>query len=388
MSKKGIIHHMINLDHNATTNVYKDVVKYMHKLYLDQSLGNPSSRHCMGGHSRKLLEDAREIVAKCLGVSPSYVIFTSGATESINMFILGRARLITPDQRVRFVTSNAEHPAVTNTFNYIQRTMHPQIEVCILPTKMGLMQLEDVRQVLGMKDRKVELVSVSYVNHELGSVLTRLRDISRMCHEVGALVHSDMTQAIGKMEVRLGELEVDAVSFSGHKFHGPMGVGCLVMRPEIKLEQLMFGGDQENKRRPGTENLVGICGMVTALQKSLHDYPIHRQKYIYFHQLLFESLASSSVPFRINACPDKIATTISISIGHVEASKLVEFLNQKQICVSRGTACKAYSTGGSNVIKSLELPPEYANGTIRISLGENTSEQDIIALVQGIKEFY
>lgn len=375
----------VNLDHNATTFVYDDVVKRMHELYLDQTLGNPSSRHCMGGNSREVLECARRDVAKCLHVLPSYVTFTSGSTESINMFILGRARLVTPEDRVRFVTSDSEHPAVINTFRHLERSMHPQIEVCVLPTERGLVQEEDLHNVLRMKDRRVDMVSVSYVNHELGSVLVGLKEICRVCHEYGALVHSDMTQAVGKLEINMEDMGVDAISFSGHKFHGPMGVGCLVVRPEIKLEQLMFGGDQEGKRRPGTQNVVGVCGMAVALQRSLLEYPHQRKLYIAFHNIIIHGLRA--FPLRHNSCENKISTTMSLSLANVDASRLVSFLDEQHICISRGTACKAYSAEGSNVIKSLHLPPEYANGTIRISFGETTTEAHVHALVNGITQY-
>jgi cysteine desulfurase len=194
-----------------------------------------------------------------------------------------------------------------------------------------------------------------------------------------------MTQAIGKLEVNMEDLGIDAISFSGHKFHGPMGVGCLVVRPEIELEQLMFGGDQEGKRRPGTQNVVGICGMSVALQKSLHEYPQQREKYIAFHKILLNGLRP--YPFTYNACTHKISTTISISLANVDASRLVSFLDEQQICISRGTACKAYSKDGSNVIKSLHLSPEYAKGTIRISFGETTTAEDVKALLRGILQY-
>jgi cysteine desulfurase len=357
----------------------------MQQLYLDQTLGNPSSRHCMGNKSREVLEKSRRDIGQCLHVPPSHVIFTSGATESINMFLLGRARLISLEDRVRMITTDAEHPAVVNTFRHIDRTMRPQIEVVVLPTKYGLVQKQDIYDLLGRKDRRVDLVSVSYVNHELGSVLVDLAEIVGVCHRHGTLVHSDMTQAVGKLSIHLDEIGVDAISFSAHKFHGPMGVGCLIVRPEIQLQQLMFGGDQENKRRPGTQNVVGICGMALALQKSTHDYSITKQRFIQFHQMIMEGLRG--VDFQLNASKHKISTTMSLSIANVDAPQLVEYLSQHHICISLGTACKAYSKEGSNVIKSLHLPPKYANGTIRISFGETTTEEHVKTLIDGIVEY-
>jgi cysteine desulfurase len=376
---------LVYLDHNATTFVYDNVVKLMQKLYSDQTLGNPSSHHCMGGYSRDVLERARDDVGKCLHVPASHVIFTSGSTESINMFLLGRARLVKPNERVRFITSDSEHPAVTNTFRYMERTMSPQIEVCILPTHKGLVQEKELYQVLHKKDRRVDTVSISYVNHELGSVLVKLGEIVEKCHKYGALVHSDMTQAIGKLDVNMEELGIDAVSFSGHKFHGPMGVGCLVVSPDVKLEQLMFGGDQEGKRRPGTQNVVGACGMAAALQKSLVEYPQHRKQYVLFRSKILDALRP--FPFILNSSSDQMSTTMSISLANVDATLLVEALNQHQICISKGTACKAYSKDGSNVIKSLHLPEEYVNGTIRISFGETTTLHDVETFIKNLVHY-
>jgi cysteine desulfurase len=380
---------LICLDHNANTYVYNNVRKEMNKLYKDMSMGNASSKHSMGEKARNVLNKSRNDIAKCFGIPSDFVTFTSGATESINMMILGRARLVQPTDRVVFVSTRVEHPAVLNCFRYIQNNLSPQIEVCYMETEVGLVKGRVFREFMKekSKEKKIDLVSFSYVNHELGSVMSNISTMVKICHKYGALFHSDMTQAAGKIDVNMKEIGADAISFSGHKFHGPMGVGCLLVSPEVKLQQLMFGGDQENKRRPGTENVVGIFGMSLALKMSLKHYCKMKQHYMDLYKHIKKSLDKNKINYRLNSCKNFMSSTMSLSLANVNASEVVAYLNEKHICISRGTACKAYSKEGSNVINSLSLPPEMAEGTIRISFGENTTMQNVDQFIVHLVEF-
>jgi cysteine desulfurase len=307
-------------------------------------------------------------------------VFTSGATESNNVVITGFARRH-PHSIV--VVSQLEHPSILNPIRYLERTR--QITVAWIPvTREGIVTRAALRRVLqSLPKTATLLVTVMLTNHEIGTIQD-LRSLVREAHRFGALFHSDITQCPGKMPVNLTALEVDSASFSAHKFYGPVGVGGLFLKQGVQLDQLTFGGNQELFRRPGTENVVGIVGMCTALEYVTATLPSHMRKYAQLKRCLFEELARQKIHVAVLGAPQStLSQTATIALPDADSHKLIAALSDRGIFISSGSACKASSTSGSNVLSAIGLPRTY--GVLRVGFGHSTTRAQLKRFVQELK---
>jgi cysteine desulfurase len=379
----------IYLDYNATTPMHNKVVKQM-ETHLS-AYGNCSSEHELGEFNQRQLQGARQKI-KCLLHIPSdeKLIFTSGSTESNNMLIQGVARYFMAQRKtVRFLSSAVEHPSVLNTFRFLSR--HPsyneyiKVEYVKL-TKCGRVHQRHLRRSLVQRP-PVALVSFMMVNHETG-LIEHLHDLVRIIRESSpsTLIHSDMTQAMGKFPINIKALSVDACSFSAHKFYGPKGIGGLYMKSHINLEQLMFGGNQEYMCRPGTESVLLTTAMAKALEVSIQLLP-HMKQYSQWKRKFYQRIKTFCPVHVISKCSrDYLPTTMSMAFPY-SGKELSLHLSQHGIYVSRGAACKSKSKAGSNVLAALDLTDKQKQGVLRISMGFQTRWEDLERLLHEIESF-
>ncbi len=374
---------MINFDTNATTATCPPAIDAM-CFVMKTCHGNPSSVHCMGKKARAYLEDARTSICGLLRINEKFgrLIFTSGATESNNMVITGIEK-ISPEG-VRFVTTTIEHPSVYNTFLDIKRRRgRDSVKYIAIEEGTGNVSLKSLESLLYKNIGRIGLVSVILANHEIGTIQP-VSQLSDICHKYGVPIHVDATQAVGKIDIDVEKMGVDYLSFSGHKFHGPPGVGGLYMRSRRNPpSQIKFGGDQEFLHRPGTQNLPAIVGMAAALEDMM---TIRSRDVTSIRKYILSSL-SLSLPIRLNGDPVHcLPGTLNLTLPGVDARSLVERLSKSGICISRGSACKAGSKDGSNVLRGIGLTSRQMDETIRISFGRYNTMNDAKRLVESIRK--
>lgn len=371
---------MLYLDHNASTPMCQEAQDAIAVAL--SFCGNPSSTHCLGAALKQRIEEERTRMKELLGVGlQDDLVFTSGATEGNNMVLQGYARTFPGST---FLISKIEHPSVLNVARYLERTKQVQV-VWLDVDRYGQVDISSYRQHFQRLGRgTVSLVSIMYVNHELGTIQD-LPKLVNIAHMYGAAFHSDVTQVIGKMPLHMQTLGVDAATWSGHKFYGPTGIGGVFLRQNTKLEQLMFGGNQELWRRPGTENILGIVGMGAALAvvtQDLHQRPDH---YRALKRYLLIEMYRQKIRFRVLGSPGSvIRQTAALELPQQDSKKLIAALSDRGICVSSGSACKAQSKGGSNVLAAIGF--NQNNGMIRVGLGRSTTRTELRRFVTALKQ--
>jgi cysteine desulfurase len=359
---------MIYLDYNATTPLC-DQSRQAMLPYLDRHFGNPSSVHAAGREARAAIDDSRDKLAKVLGAKSHELIFTSGGTESCNLAVLGLARC--PTSRGGHVISNkAEHHAVLNALEYLEK--HENFEVTWLNvSRDGIVDLDQLAAAIRPETR---LVSIMTANNETG-VIQPMHDISQICRDRGVLLHSDMVQPFGKIEIDLSL--VDAASFAAHKFYGPKGVGFLFLRSGLSIQPIMFGGAHENERRPGTENVAAIAGMAAAAEFALHDRGIEQDRQSLLRDELWARIAQNVTDAKQNgANAPRLANTLNVSLLGIDSEMLLIALDLERVCASSGSACMVGSVVASHVLLAMGLPMERARSAVRFSLGKWTTDDD------------
>jgi cysteine desulfurase len=358
---------MIYLDYNATTPLCDSAREAM-LPYLSRHFGNPSSVHAAGREARAAIDNARDQLAALLQAKPSEIIFTSGATESCNLAVFGVARS-SPGGHI--ISNKAEHHAVLNPVEYLEK--RENFEVTWLNVfDNGMIDLEQLADSIRPDTR---LVSIMTANNETG-VIQPMREISKICRERGVLLHSDMVQAFGKMEVDVSL--VDAASFAAHKFYGPKGTGFLCLRAGLPIEPIMFGGAHENQRRPGTENVAGIAGMAAAAEWILRDLESERERRARLRDQLGRSIAEVFPEARQNGDPvRRLTNTLNVSFTGIDSETMLMALDLEGICASSGSACMVGSVRTSHVLLAMGLPMERARSAIRFSLGRWTTAEEI-----------
>ena len=360
---------MIYLDYNATTPLC-DAAREAMLPYLNRLFGNPSSVHAAGREARAAIDDARDKIAALLHAKPGEIIFSSGATESCNLGVLGLAR--SGSSRGGHIISNkAEHHAVLNAVEHLED--REGFEVTWLNvSKSGMVDLDQLADSI-RPDTK--LVSIMTANNETG-VVQPMREISRICRERGVLLHSDIVQAFGKLEIDVSL--VDAGSFAAHKFYGPKGTGFLFLRSGLPIEPLMFGGAHENQRRPGTENVAGVAGMAAAAEWVLRDADVERQRQTQLRDEFWARIANLFPDAQQNGDPvHRLANTLNASFIGVDSETMLMALDLEGICASSGSACMVGSVRASHVLLAMGLPMERARSAIRLSLGKWTTAKEI-----------
>ena len=360
---------MIYLDYNATTPLCAAAREAM-EPFLGRHYGNPSSVHAAGREARAAVDDARDRLADLLGAKPHELIFTGSGTESNNLAVLGLARAHANRGR-HLICASTEHHAVLNAFEHLAK--REAFDVTFLEVdRQGVVDPEELARAIRAD---TTLVSIMAANNETG-VLQPMRDLARLCQKRGVLFHSDMVQSFGKTETDLDGLA--AASFAAHKFYGPKGAGLLYLRAGIPVEPIQFGGAHENQRRPGTENVAAIVGMAAAAEFVLHDRVDEQTREETLRTRLWERISA--------ACPDaiqngdgasRLANTLNVSFPGLSSETMLMALDLEGLCASSGSACMVGSVVASHVLLAMGLPAELAGAAIRLSLGRETTEEQI-----------
>jgi cysteine desulfurase len=368
---------MIYLDYNATTPLCEPARQAM-LPYLDRLFGNPSSVHAAGREARAAIDDARDNLAALVHVKPHELIFTSGGTESCNLAVLGLARC--RSSRGGHVISNkAEHHAVLNALEYLEKC--EDFEVTWLDvSRNGIVDLDQLANSIRPETR---LVSIMTANNETG-VIQPMAEISQICRERGILLHSDMVQSFGKIDIDISL--VDAASFAAHKFYGPKGAGFLFLRSGLSIQPIMFGGAHENERRPGTENVAAIAGTAAAAQWTLRDRETEQKREAQLRDELWTRLARSFPGAKQNGdAKHRLANTLNVSFMGVDSETTLMALDLEDVCASSGSACMVGSVVASHVLLAIGLPMERASSAVRFSLGKWTTEEEIADAAEAIE---
>ena len=356
-------------DNAATTRVSKGALEAMLPYFTD-IYGNPSSLHTFGQEAKEALESARERIAAHLGCQPREVYFTSGGTEADNMAIRTAAALGARKGKKHIISTAFEHHAVLHTLNKLEKE---GFEVTLLDVKDTHNITAD--QVKAALREDTCLVTCMFANNEIGSVLP-IRQIGAVCKEAGVLFHTDAVQAVGHLPIHVKNDNIDMLSLSGHKFHGPRGVGALYIRRGIAPANIIEGGGQERGKRPGTENLPGIMGMAAALDEAMANLDAHTEKVTTLRDKLIEGL--SKIPHCVlNGDPvNRLPGNVSFCFEGIEGEALLLLLDAKGVCASSGSACTSGSLDPSHVLLAIGRPHEIAHGSLRLSLSdENTDEE-------------
>ncbi|MGA2583605.1 MAG: aminotransferase class V-fold PLP-dependent enzyme [Tepidisphaeraceae bacterium] len=359
---------VIYLDNNATTKPAPEVVEAM-LPYLREFYGNPSSVHRFGQWARHAVDEARAATAKLIGCRDSEILFTGSATESVNTAVRGILSARSP--RKKIVTSTVEHSA---TRELCQQLAHEGFEIVWVDVnQQGELDLATLQEKL---TDDVALVTLLWANNETG-VLFPIDEISPLCRERGIPLHTDGTQAVGKIPVNLQALGVDAMSFAAHKFHGPKGIGGLFARRGLRIRPLIIGGPQERRRRGGTENVPGIVGMGKAAELGVQSLPKmpHVAK---LRDRLEQGILQNIPQTQINGSTDhRLPNTTNIGFARLEAEAILLLLSERGICASAGAACSSGSLEPSHVLKAMRIDPLMAHGAIRFSLSRYSTEQEV-----------
>ena len=370
---------MIYADNAATTRMSRAAIDAM-LPYMDEYYGNPSSLYAFGQQAKEALEDARSRIAACIHAEPREITFTSGGSEADNQAILTAAALGLRKGKKHIVSTAFEHHAVLHTLEYLEKQ---GFEVTLLDVHSN--GLVTAQQVADAIRPDTCLVTVMYANNEIGTIQP-IREIGAVCREKGVLFHTDAVQAAGHLPIDVKEENIDMLSLSAHKFHGPKGTGVLYARGGISLEPLIRGGAQERRKRAGTENLPAIMGMAAALEEACAAMDQNRAKLTALRDRLIAGLGQ--IPYsELNGDPaHRLPGNVNFCFEGIEGESLLLLLDDKGICASSGSACTSGSLDPSHVLLAIGRPHEVAHGSLRLTLGEDASEADVDAIIQAVTQ--
>jgi cysteine desulfurase len=368
----------VYLDYNATTPHDPEVIEAM-LPFLEEAFGNPSSSHYYGAKPRQAVIQAREQVASLLNCKPREIYFTSGGTEANNHAIIGVAEAFSKKGN-HIITSRIEHPAVLEVCSYLQKN---DFEITYLPVdESGMVNLADVAAAV---TSRTLLITIMHANNEVGTIQP-ISEIAQIAKEHGIILHTDAAQSVGKIPAEVDQLGVDLLSIAGHKIYAPKGVGALFIREGIKLSNLMQGAGQESGVRPGTENVLEIVGLGKACEIAQRNLDGNRSHMQQMRDRLLEGIKKECAPIRLNGHPDqRLPNTLSISFRDLEANRILEEIGL-EVAAAAGAACHSDKVEVSQVLKAMEVPLEWAKGTLRLTTGRMTTAADIDEAVQVISE--
>ena len=360
----------VYLDNAATTALSPKVLEKM-MPYLTDIYGNASSPHSFGQTARIGVEHAREQVARAINADPSEIVFTGCGTESDNTVLFGVAERYAK-KGDHIITTNVEHHAILHSCAALEKK---GIKVTYLPVdKDGLITPEQVRDAI---TDKTILVSVMFANNEVGTIMP-IPEIAAVCHEKGVLFHTDAVQAAGHVPIDVKAMGIDMLSISGHKFHGPKGVGVLYERKGIRLPSYIIGGEQEKGRRAGTENVAGIVGLGEALELAVTNMSETSARMTRMRDRLIEGIEATIPEVKLNGHRTKrLPNNVNFSIKYIEGESILLMLDMAGIAASSGSACTSGSLDPSHVLLALGLTHEVAHGSVRLTLGDDTTDEDI-----------
>ena len=362
-------------DNAATTCVSRAALDAM-LPYLLEDYGNPSSLYAFGQKAQEALQEARETVAACIGAAPREIYFTSGGSEADNQAIVSAARVGARHGKKHLISTKFEHHAVLHTLKKLEKE---GFEVTLLDVhEDGVVRLEDLEAAIRPDTC---LVTVMFANNEIGTIQP-IREIGALCREKGIPFHTDAVQAAGHMPIDVVDMNIDMLSMSGHKFHAPKGVGVLYARKNMPLVNIIEGGAQERGKRAGTENVAGIVALAAALKESCEHMEENAAKIIPMRDKLFAEL--SKIPHsKINGSLEHhVPGTVNMCFEGIEGESLLLLLDRDGICASSGSACTSGSLDPSHVLLSIGLPHEVAHGSLRLSIGEYNSMDQIDHIIE------
>ena len=369
----------VYMDNAATTALRRDVLDAM-MPYLTDIYGNPSSLHYFGQEAHKAVENARHQVASALNAEDNEIVFTGCGTEADNMALKGIAEKYQSKGK-HIITSSVEHHAILHTCEHLEKH---GFEVTYLPVdEYGMVKAEQVRDAIRSD---TILVSVMFANNEVGTIMP-IKEIGAVCREKGVFFHTDAVQAVGHVAIDVKAMNIDLLSLSAHKLHGPKGVGALYIRKGIVVPPLLHGGAQERRKRAGTENVAGIVGLGKAIEIACSDIEGTSKRMCYLRDKLINGIEASIPEVKLNGHrTERLPGNVNFSIKYIEGESILLMLDINGIAASSGSACTSGSLDPSHVLLAMGMPHETAHGSLRLTLGDDTTEDDIDYVLEVLPE--
>ena len=370
---------IIYLDNAATTRTAPEVLDAMIP-YFTEKYGNPSTVYSIGSQNKDVITKQREIIAEALGAQSNEIYITAGGSESDNWVLKATADAYAGKGN-HIITTKIEHHAILHSCEYLEKK---GIEVTYVGVdENGVVDLEELKAAIRPT---TILISVMFANNEIGTIQP-IREIGEIAHEHGILFHTDAVQAFGQVPINVDEYHIDMLSASGHKFNGPKGIGFAYIRKGVKIRSFIHGGAQERKRRAGTENVPGIVGIGTAAARAMRTMKERTDKEIELRDYLIERVMNEIPYTKLNGHREKrLPNNANFCFRFVEGESLLIMLDMKGICGSSGSACTSGSLDPSHVLLAIGLPHEIAHGSLRLTLGEDTTKEDIDYVVDCLKK--
>lgn len=369
----------IYVDNAATTKMSKTAIDAM-MPFLEGTYGNPSSLHTVGQLAAEALVKARQEVAECLGADVKEIYFTSGGSESDNQALITAADLGARKGKKHIISQKTEHHAILHALKKLEKQ---GFEVTLLDVDgEGYVSAEDVRKAIR---EDTIMVTIMAANNEIGTIMP-LKEIAAVCKEKGVLFHTDAVQAVGHIPLNVKDVGCDMLSLSAHKFHGPKGVGALYVRKGMFPSTLIEGGAQERSRRAGTENIAGISSMAAAMKEAVAKIPENTPKLIKMRDRLIEGLAEIPHSILNGSKTNRLPGSVNMCFEGIEGESLLLLLDVKGICASSGSACTSGSLDPSHVLLAIGRPHEVAHGSLRLTLSEENSPEEMEFIIKSVKE--
>lgn len=369
----------IYMDNAATTRVTEPVFEAM-KPYFCEKFGNPMSVHSFGRESRRAVEEARRQVAAALNADSREIYFTGCGTESDNWALRGAA-YAKGNTRRTLVTTTIEHHAILHTAEQLEKEGFKVVYVPV--DEFGIVKLDEMEKAI---TEDVFLVSVMTANNEIGTIQP-IEEIARMAHAKGALFHTDAVQAIGSVKIDVKAMGIDLLSLSGHKFHAPKGVGALYMKNSVHIERLIRGGAQERTQRAGTENLASIVGLGKAIELATADIDAHNARLTGMRDHMISEILARIPETRLNGdAKRRLPGNVNVSVRYIEGESLLLSLDLKGIAASSGSACTSGALDPSHVLLAIGLPHEVAHGSLRLTMNEENTMEEVDTVVEALVE--
>ncbi len=365
---------------NAATTAMSQVAIDAMLPYFNKVYGNPSSLHSIGQEAKEALDAARATVAQCLGCEPREIIFTSGGSEADNQAILSAARFGARKGKKHIISTAFEHHAVLHTLNKLEKEGY---EVTYLDVSTG--HNITAQQVADAIREDTCLVTVMYANNEIGSILP-IPEIGAVCKAKGVTFHTDAVQAVGHLHINVKEQNIDMLSLSGHKFHGPKGVGALYVRRGLPLVNVIEGGAQERGKRAGTENIAGICGMAAAMKDACDHIDENMPRVAAMRDRLIEGLSKITHSALNGDAVNRLPGNVSFCFEGIEGESLLLLLDYKGVSASSGSACTSGSLDPSHVLLAIGRVHDVAHGSLRLSLSEYNTEEEVDHILKVVPE--
>ena len=370
---------MIYADNAATTRMCPAAIQAM-AACMEENYGNPSSLYAFGQQAREALEDARERIAACLGCTPREITFTSGGSEADNQAIFSAAKLGARKGKKHIISTAFEHHAVLHTLDTLKQQ---GFDITLLDVhENGVVTAQQVQDAIR---EDTCLVTVMFANNEIGTIQP-IAEIGKVCRERGVLFHTDAVQAVGHIPVNVARQNIDMLSLSAHKFHGPKGIGVLYAKRDIPLDSLIHGGAQERGKRAGTENLPAIVGMAAALEQATVNLDAYAAKLTPLRDRLIAGL--DKIPYsELNGDREqRLPGTVNFCFEGIEGEALLLLLDDKGVCASSGSACTSGSLDPSHVLLAIGRPHEVAHGSLRLSLDDTITQDQVDYIIQAVTE--